>query len=84
MEEEGLREGVCRLCGETARESIPTVEPEPEAAPEQADGSGNAGAEGTEDDANGGGLTAPFIAASAALIALAAAGIVWAVRVRKK
>ena len=63
LEEEGLREGVCKICGETVRESIPKVIPEPTADPEQAaDGSGsslqdpagsNGGAEGL--DAAGGG-----------------------------
>ena len=45
VEEEGLREGVCKICGETVQESIPTVIPEPTADPDQAagDGSGNIG-----------------------------------------
>ena len=84
VEEEGLRGGVCKLCGQTAQERIPTLEPEPAAAPEQTVGGGVEGPDAPEDDANGGGLTAPFVAAFAVLILLAAAGIVWAVRIRKK
>ena len=74
LEEEGLREGVCRLCGESAQESIPTVIPEPTADPEQAaGGSGNglqapAGNDGgaesldaTGDGVNNEGLTAPKV-----------------------
>ena len=43
LEKEGLRQGVCRLCGETVQESIPVVIPEPTTEPEQAadDGSGS-------------------------------------------
>ncbi|MCH5341365.1 MAG: hypothetical protein J1E01_07845 [Acetatifactor sp.] len=69
LEEEGLREGVCKLCGETAQESIPKVSPEPTADPEQAadDGAGSIGDSGSEDlDAagegvNDEGMTAPKV-----------------------
>ena len=44
-EEEGLREGLCAICGETVRERIPMAAPEPAESPEPpADGdSGSAG-----------------------------------------
>ena len=98
-EEEGLREGVCGICGESARERIPMVKPEPTAEPEQAagSGSGNAGdltegdsggAGGTdaaENDGNGGDLTALFIAALAViLISFAAVGAAQVIRISKK
>ena len=86
--EEGLREGVCKLCGQTARENIPTLEPEQAAdsASENVggltDGSSAGGGSGdaSENNANGG----PFTAALAAVVILAAAGTVWVVRTRKK
>lgn len=85
VEEEGLREGVCKLCGQTAQEAIPTVVPEPTENPEQAagDGSGNVSGLMDGDSASSGGL-APLIAVCAALIAVAAAGAVWVIRIRKK
>ena len=45
LEESGLCEGVCRICGETAQERIPPLTPEPTADPGQAadDGPGSAG-----------------------------------------
>lgn len=48
-EEEGLRQGACKLCGETMQESIPVVMPEPTADPGQAAGEGpaNAGEDGS-------------------------------------
>ena len=88
VEEEGLREGVCKLCGQTAQEPIPTLDPKQTAS----DASGNAGdltdadsasggsGDASENDANGG----PFIAALAILLILAAVGIVWVIRIRKK
>lgn len=65
LEEEGLREGVCRLCGETAQESIPMVIPEPTADPELAmgDGSGS-GLQGSAGD--DGGAEAPDMAGDGA------------------
>ena len=55
VEEEGLREGVCKICGETAQESIPVVIPEPTA---EGDGSGSAVDSGNLDllGSDGGGL----------------------------
>ena len=75
LEEEGLRQGVCRLCGETAQESIPVVIPEPTTEPEQAadNGSGSGLQDPAESDsgmedldaaevgANYGDVTAPEV-----------------------
>ena len=71
VEEEGLREGVCKICGETAQEIIPMAIPEPTDEPEQTSGDGSVsvgdgGIEGldlAEDDANGGDLTGTKIPA---------------------
>ena len=97
LEEEGLREGVCKICGETAKESIPKVIPEPTEEPEQAagDGSGNDGDSGAEgpdaagDDTNGEGLTAfripkGFIVALALLLICVAVGIVGVIWFQKE
>ena len=89
-EEEGLREGVCRICGETAQERIPMTVPEPTAEPEQpapdnsenlTDGGpagGDSGASGpgaAEDDANGAGLTAPQVFVAASAALITCAAI---------
>ena len=67
--EEGLREGVCKVCGETAQESIPMVIPEPTTDPEQSadDSSGSVddgsaeSLDAAEDGANGEDLSAPKV-----------------------
>ena len=95
--EEGLREGICSTCGETAREPIPAAAPEFTADPGQtADGGSEStgsptdGGAGETDTAGGGadsgGLTVPqvFIVVSAALIACAAMGVIVFIRARKK
>ena len=41
VEEEGLREGICKICGETVQDSIPMVIPEPATDSEQAAGDGS-------------------------------------------
>ena len=95
-EEEGLREGVCVICGETVRERVPMAAPEPTAEPQQPapDGSANptdgvpaeSNGGAAEDGTAGGGLTTPqiFIVAAAALIACASFGVILVIRIRKK
>ena len=96
VEEEGLREGVCKICGETAEESIPIVIPEPTEDPEQVkddvwENVGDGDAESLEGTDNGtdDGLTAPkipagFIAALAMFFICVVFGIVGIIRFVKE
>ena len=93
-EEEGLREGVCAICGETVRERVPMAagpaaepgQPAPGGSGEPApggpvEGDGGAGGDSARDV---GPAAQVFVVIPAALAACAAMGVILAVRARKK
>ena len=96
-EEEGLREGVCKICGETTQEQLPVLEPEPEpeanrtedvgrpvegSAPDGDDGTGEMNA--TEEGTKRGELTARLLMVLAALLVFVVGYVILRIRRSKR